>query len=103
MTKFISNIKNAFVAEADENKDRGTLVETVIIVAGFALVALLLVQWIGTAILNKGADIAQCIEGVNLYEGSNDSAENCADANHGATNSFKDDDGYTNRYGGNGG
>ena len=64
--KFIKNIKDAFSASSDE-QDRGTLVETVLLIAGFAVVAILVVTWIGNAIAGQAADVANCISSANSY------------------------------------
>ena len=97
--KFINNIRAAFAKNAnDADLDRGDLVQTIIITAGFAVAGFLLVNWISTAILNKGADIAACIEGANTYN-SNQAAANCQSQNHASTNSFKEDSGYKGRFG----
>jgi hypothetical protein len=102
MTSFASNIKSAFERNADENElDRGNLVETILIIAGLAVVAILVINWIGTAIINKGADIAACIEGSNTFEKAGASEKNCSDQNHAGEgdNSFTKSDGYTGRFG----
>lgn len=93
----MENIKNAY-ADGKNDLDRGDAVQTVLIIAGFAIVCILLIQWIGTAILNKGADTATCIEGANTYDGKN-SGKACKETNHSEDKSFKNDDGYKGRYG----
>lgn len=60
--EFIKNIKGAFAAEAS---DRGDLVQTVLIIAGFAVVAILVVTWIGNAIAGQAANVASCIANAN--------------------------------------
>lgn len=60
---FINNIQGAFAS--DENTDRGTLVETVLLIAGFAIVAILVVTWIGGAIAGQAANVAGCIASAN--------------------------------------
>lgn len=95
----IHNIKAAY-AGMGEGDDRGDLVSTLIITAGFAIAAILFVNWISTAVINKAADSAQCIESSNTYGQKTDTAEKaCTDANHSKDNSFKKDNGYTSRYG----
>lgn len=88
----------AFAKKDSQELDRGDLVSTIIMIAGFAIVALLLVNWLGTAILNKGADAAGCIEGANSYN-SQQAAQNCQNQNHAENNSFQKDDGYKGRFG----
>ena len=95
----IHNIKAAY-AGAGESDDRGDLVSTLIITAGFAIAAILFVNWISTAVTNKAADTAQCIEGSNTYKSSPDGETKvCESAYHSYTNSFTNDRGYTSRYG----
>lgn len=97
---FLNNIKTAFNSDVESTEsDRGDIVQTILIIAGFAVVVILVVNWIGTAITNKGADIAACIEGSNSYNAA-DSAENCSKQNHARDNSFTEDGGYSGRYGG---
>lgn len=61
---FINNIKGAFAS--DEAADRGSLVETVLLIAGFAVVAILVVTWIGNAIAGQAANVSACIAGANV-------------------------------------
>jgi hypothetical protein len=60
---FINNIKGAFAS--DESADRGSLVETVLLIAGFAVVAILVVTWIGNAIAGQAANVSSCIANAN--------------------------------------
>lgn len=94
---FIHNLKSVYEADA-EMTDRGDIVQTILLIAGFAIVTILAVNWIGTAILNKGADVAECIEGSNTYN-SQSSSDTCKKTNHAKKNSFKKDSGYKGRYG----
>lgn len=94
--KFINNVKATF-ASTEVSNDRADLVQTVLLIAGFAVAALILVNWLSTAILNKAADAAGCIEGSNTY-GKGDSAANCESQNHSEENSFKDDSAYGDRF-----
>lgn len=100
---FINNVRTAFASDApSENADRGQLVEMVLIIAGFAIVAILAVNWIGTAILNKGVDVSSCIEGSNTYNSGNKdgvtAASKACSTNTAKTKSFKNDAGYKTRY-----
>lgn len=97
---FISNIKASFATDAavEAERDRGDLVQTLLLVAGFAVATLLAVNWLSSALLNKAADASQCIEGSNTYKTS-DSAAECQSADHASKKSFKKDDGYTGRFG----
>ena len=96
--KFFNNISDVYATEAQFD-DRGDVVQTVLLIAGFAIVTLLVVNWIGTAIMNKGADTAECIEGANTYNTSG-SSDKCKNADHSKNHSFKKDSGYRGRYGG---
>lgn len=98
MSNFFNNIASAYNADS-ENKDAGNLVEYVLIVAGVAIVAAVVITFISRAITNKAADTAECIEGSNSYNAEG-TAENCKNANHAKDNSFKNDDTYKSRYGG---
>lgn len=73
---FINNIKGAFAS--DEAADRGSLVETVLLIAGFAVVAILVVTWIGNAIAGQAANVSSCIANAN--------ASNAASTNSTCTN-----------------
>lgn len=61
--KFIENVRGAY--GADVTADRGDIVQTILLIAGFAIVTVLAVNWLGGAILAKGVDTANCIDGVN--------------------------------------
>lgn len=98
MKNFFNNITSAYKADA-ENKDAGDLVQTVIIIAGFAIVSIVVIAFLSKAITNKAADSAECIEGSNSYNAEG-SAEKCKNVNHAKDNSFKKDDTYKSRYGG---
>lgn len=96
----ISALKNRVEARNVDGADRADIVQTVLLIAGFAVVAILVVGWVGTAILGKGADAANCIEGSSSYSGSSD-AEAACEKGAGMDNekSFKDDSGYQSRFG----
>ncbi len=65
---FISNIRGAFGSV--DAADRGSLVETVLLIAGFAVVAILVVTWIGNAIAGQAANVSNCIASANSSNGS---------------------------------
>lgn len=93
--KLINNIKNVY---NDTTNDNGTLAENVILIAVFAVAAILIGGWITTSLINKGADVSQCIEGSGDYT-ADKSAQNCKDANHaGNGNSYKDQGSFKDRY-----
>lgn len=101
MTIFIENIRSAFdSAPENEKRDAGEMVSTIMLVAGFSVVALLLVNWLGTAVLNKAADLASCIEGSNSYDGDESgSSAQCSGEDAAGEASFKNDEGYKSRFG----
>lgn len=80
---FINNIKGAFAS--DEAADRGSLVETVLLIAGFAVVAILVVTWIGNAIAGQAANVATCIAGSNSGT-VNATASTCSSDTQGVKN-----------------
>lgn len=93
MISIKKNIREAFSGVCTEaERDRGDVVQTVILVAGFAVASFLLINWLTTAVLNKGADVAGCIEGSNTFK-SGSSVANCQSQNNAAGgNSFKSKD-----------
>ncbi len=94
------NIKEAFGA-SDDAADRGDLVQTVLIIAGFAVVAILLVTWIGNAIAGQAADVAECIAGANSY-GDAAAAQDACETNENSQRAQSDNEassGWQNRFG----
>lgn len=77
---FISNIKTAFNAEHQFDNSAG-FVDEILMIAGFALAALAVVNWIGGAAIEKGGEVADCIEGVNWSTGNTVSGDDCSPAN----------------------
>lgn len=96
MEKFFGNIRDAFRAEQDLGDNAG-FIDEILFIVGIALAAVAISGWIGSAAMNKGADIAACIEGQNVAA-TNTATKNCNDANHGKTKSFKTDTTYKGRY-----
>lgn len=102
MTTFIENIRSAFdAAPEDEKRDSGELVPSIMMMAGFGVIALVLVNWVGTAVLNKAAEIGSCIEGSGAYaDNAKASGDNCDKAATTSKNkSFTKDTSYTKRMG----
>lgn len=96
---FIENIKETFGNVAEDRRDSGDLVSTIIIIAIMAVAALLTINWISTAIVNSAADVAQCIEGSNAFDSTGGAVKDCEEADHaGGGNSFEDTSGYKNRF-----
>lgn len=81
---FISNISDAFAT--DETADRGSLVETVLIIAGFSIVAILVVTWIGGAIAGQASNVSKCIAGANGQDVT--SAQDTCTNNNGVSDSI---------------
>lgn len=98
MNKFLTNIKKGYSSETEE-LDSADIVQTVLLIAGFAIVVILVVGWIGTAIINKGADVAECIEGSSTFKKGDKGYENCVKVDHAKKNSFKKDNTYKGRFG----
>ena len=96
---FVKNIKAAFDSSADEKtRDSGELVSTIIMIAGFAVMSLLAVNWLSTAVLSKAADVGTCIEGANTATAAAQTASQSACANKsGGLKSFTADTGYSGR------
>ena len=82
----------------DGEADRADVVQTVILIAGFVIVAILVVTWLGTAILNKGVDAGKCIEGSSTYTSNTAANNNACSGGTSNSNSFTKDSGYTSRY-----
>ncbi len=75
---FFKNISGAFSSEA--SADRGSTVETVLLIAGFAVIAILVVSWVGGAIAGQAANTAACI--------ASGSTTTCASDTNGVANSI---------------
>lgn len=101
MNKFLTNIKKGYDVTDTENLDSADIVQTILIIAAFAVVVIIATGWIGTAVLNKGADVATCIEGSTTFKKGDKGYENCAKTDHASVgnNSFKKDSTYKDRFG----
>lgn len=95
--KFINNVKSTF-ASTEVSNDRADLVQTVLLIAGFAIAALVLVNWLSTAILNQASNAAQCIEGANTYGDAGSSAAKACTEGDSENKSYKEDDSYQDRF-----
>jgi len=80
---FLNNIRAAFASDA--LADQGSLVETVLLIAGFAVVAILVVSWIGSAISGQAANVSACIANANASTVSTTNSTCTADT-HGVKN-----------------
>jgi len=98
MKNFMSNVNAAFgTAGSTESRDSGEIVSLVLTIAGFAVIAILAVNWLGTAVLSKAADAATCIEGSSSYNATSSSGKTSCNAKAGGIKSFKEDSGYKQR------
>ena len=60
--------------------DKGDLVQTIIIIAGFAVAAVVIVGALSSTLLNKGEAAAKCISGATSFTSGTESKKNCSDA-----------------------
>lgn len=97
MDKIFGNITAAFRSEQDLGDGAGFIDELLFIV-GIALAAVAIASWIGGAAMNKGADIAACIEGQNVSGGTTNTNTNCQAGTHADKNSFTNDSTYKKRF-----
>lgn len=96
MDKIFGNITAAFRSE-QEMGDSAGFIDEILFIVGIALAAVAISSWIGGAAMNKGADIAACIEGMNVSSAGN-ASKNCNDQNHAKDQSFQKDAAYQNRF-----
>lgn len=99
---FMNNLKSVFEGVSADEQDRGDLVQTVIIIAGFAVVTIAVVSWISTAIFGLGADTAKCLTGVQSFTGTaTTTQENCEAQTHSeqAEDQIDADGTYQGRFG----
>lgn len=80
----LSSINESFKAGIDKLKgcseeDKGDLVQTIIIIAGFAVAAIVIVGGITSTLLNKGEAVAGCISGANSFTAGSDARDDCKD------------------------
>ncbi len=97
MDKIFGNISAAFRSEQDLGDGAG-FIDEILFIVGIALAAVAISSWIGGAAMNKGADIAACIEGQNVSASTQNKYCNGSTA-HADKNSFAKDKGYTSRFG----
>lgn len=78
--------------------DKGDLVQTIIIIAGFAVAAVVIIGALSSTLMHKGQATASCIAGSSTFQSGTQAKTNCktaddkakTDANTDITNSFKD-------------
>lgn len=100
MDKIFGNITAAFRSE-QEMGDAAGFIDEILFIVGIALAAVAISSWIGGAAMNKGADIASCIEGQNVSASAQNTYCNGKDT-HAKDSSYTKDAAYTSRFGSNG-
>ena len=100
MKGFLKNIHAVILNNQEtEDKDRGDLVQMIIIVAGFAIAAIAIVGWITTALYGVGADTAKCV--TNYGQGLIQNRDTACYSNYHAWRSdcaIRDDKAYQSRF-----
>lgn len=78
----IKNIKTDISNGAKElyGKDKGDLVQTIIIVAGFAVAAIVAIGMLSSTLMNKGEAVAGCISGSSNFTSGAQAKNNCEKA-----------------------
>lgn len=97
---FVKNMKETFGKDAvvAVEADRGDLVQTVLITAGFAVAAILVIAWISSTVAAKGSQISDCVGGAGNFASANASADACADNEKGKTAADKNAEAYGERF-----
>lgn len=99
---FLKNIKIVFksIKESNENEDTADLVQTVLITAGFAVTAVLIIAWYGSTIAAQGARMSDCLSGGGAIDSSHiESVENCDDNSLPEKAAEINDEEYQKRFG----
>lgn len=65
-------------------EDDGDLVQNIIIIAGFAVAAIVIVGAITSTLLNKGEAVADCIAGANSFQSGSIARDECKSADDAA-------------------
>lgn len=60
--------------------DKGDLVQTIIIIAGFAVAAVVIIGALSTTLLNKGEAAAKCISNSSTFQSGTKAKEDCLEA-----------------------
>lgn len=66
--------------------DKGDLVQTIIIIAGFAVAAVVIIGALSTTLMNKGEAAATCIAGSSTFQSGTAAKEKCEEADDTARN-----------------
>lgn len=97
MDKIFGNISAAFRSE-QELGDAAGFIDEILFIVGIALAAVAISGWIGGAAMNKGADIASCIQGQNVKAGSAQDGYCTGKDTHASKKNFTTDTSYKNRF-----
>jgi hypothetical protein len=98
MANFIRNIRSSFADTEVREADRGDLVQTIVITALLAVAAILVIGWISTTVINKGADVVECIEGTSTYTQSKTTNASVCNDDKTTKNKVTDDTEWTARF-----
>lgn len=60
--------------------DKGDLVQTIIIIAGFAVAAVVIIGALSSTLMHKGQATAECIAGSSAFQAGTAAKENCKTA-----------------------
>lgn len=77
--------------------DKGDLVQTIIIIAGFAVAAVVIIGALSTTLMNKGEAAANCIAGSSTFQSGTAAKTNCQEADTAAKEASETD--ITNSFG----
>lgn len=70
--------------------DKGDLVQTIIIIAGFAVAAVVIIGALSSTLMNKGQAAAECISGATSFTTGSESKDNCKKADDDAKDASGD-------------
>ena len=99
---FFNNLKTVFAntEKGSTHEDTGDLVQTVLITAGFAVTAVLVIAWYASSITAQGARMSDCISGGGSIDNSHTNAvENCDNNKLAEKAAEENDKEYQKRFG----
>ena len=85
------SIKEYAQKDGRYDKDKADLVQTIIIIAGFAVAAIVAIGALSSVLLSKSQGVAECIAGANSFSQGAESRENCSDADGAAETKARGD------------
>lgn len=100
--KFFNNLQTVFTntEKGNQHEDSGDLVQTVLITAGFAVTAVLIIAWYANSIAAQGARMSDCLSGAGSVDNSHVNAvENCDDNSLPEKAAEQNDEEYNKRFG----